>query len=388
MPQEKLALSGPVSIEELKELAATPGPCITMVVPLHPEDTRQGSLELKKCLQQAGEVLDKRGVPLKQRRELLEPVQGIADEIATPGENKSVVVLRSGGVFRHFSVPQELEPGVMVADHFYLLPLLQIMHESQPFYILALAQKHIRLLRCTNTTSEEIELPEFIPKSKEEAVESDRPDHTQDNMATGGPSTGSMKGVMFTTNTDREHNDEWLRIFYRDVDRGICELTRAHPLPLVIAGVEYEIAMYSKLSNYPALVDEAVRGAPDSLKGGELHKRALEVIEQYRHKDRDEALAAYERLGGSERTSVSLKEIVKAAFDGRVLHLFVAQNAKHMGNFDEMTHKVRTHAEQHSGDEDLINATAMQTIAHAGDVFVVPRSKVPHGSQMAATMRY
>jgi hypothetical protein len=83
-----------------------------------------------------------------------------------------------------------------------------------------------------------------------------------------------------------------------------------------------------------------------------------------------------------------LKEIVKAAYDGRVLHLFVARGAKEMGNFDEATHRVRTHAEERPGDEDLINAAAAQTINHAGNVFVLPRNKVPHGSQIAAVMRY
>ena len=98
--------------------------------------------------------------------------------------------------------------------------------------------------------------------------------------------------------------------------------------------------------------------------------------------------AMYEQLGGSDRVSVSIKEIVKAAHDGRVLYLFAAQGAQHMGNFDEMTHKVRTHGQERPGDEDLINAAVMQTLAHAGDVFIVARNKVPHGSQMAAVTRY
>ena len=95
----------------------------------------------------------------------------------------------------------------------------------------------------------------------------------------------------------------------------------------------------------------------------------------------------FEQLG-PERTSLSLKEIVKAAWDGRVLDLFVARGAKEMGNFDEATHRVRTHADDRPGDEDLINAAAVQTINHAGNVFVLPRNKIPHGSQIAAVMRY
>jgi hypothetical protein len=53
-----------------------------------------------------------------------------------------------------------------------------------------------------------------------------------------------------------------------------------------------------------------------------------------------------------------------------------------------MSHRVRVHGQEQPGDEDLINAAAVQTINHAGNVYVVARNKVPHGSQMAAVMRY
>jgi hypothetical protein len=104
-------------------------------------------------------------------------------------------------------------------------------------------------------------------------------------------------------------------------------------------------------------------------------------------KNVDGALAMYEHLG-SGRASADLEEIVRAAYDGRVLHLFVAQGAHPMGNFDDVTREVHTHGEEQPGDEDLINAAAVETLRHAGDVFVVPPAKVPHGSPMAAVMRY
>ena len=52
------------------------------------------------------------------------------------------------------------------------------------------------------------------------------------------------------------------------------------------------------------------------------------------------------------------------------------------------THQVRAHREEQPGDEDLINAAAVETLRHAGNVFVLPAKKIPHGSQMAAVMRY
>lgn len=388
MQQQQLTQASPISIQELKELSASPGPCITILFPLHHEDTRQIRLAVKKAVQQAVDGLRDRNVDLNLLNTLIEPLRDLGDAIEADAEHKGVVILRSPDIFRHYFVPQSVDESVTVADHFHLLPLIPILWQNRPFHILALSQKHIRLLRCTNTTSEEVDLPASVPRNIDDFLQNAKPDHVLDNSAAGGPGTGSMGRVMFGTGTDKERRDQYLLHFYKEVDRGLCDLLRGDSAPLVIAGVDYEQPLYRSVSNFPRLVDEGVHGAPDGLKGGEMHKRALELIERYWQKDIDEALKMYEQMGGSDRASVSLKEIVKAAYDGRILHLFVAQGSRHMGNFDEMAHCVRTHGQERPGDEDLINAAAVQTLNHAGNVFVIPRNKTPHGSQMAAVMRY
>ena len=388
MLQEKLSQASPLSLRELKEIGGSEGPCLTILFPLPHEDARQPRLRLKKALDEAERKLTERGVDRDLCRTLLEPVKDLGEEIEGHSESRGVIILRSPAEFRHYFVPQRLEDSVTVADHFYLLPLLPILWENRPFYILALSQKHVRLMRCTNTTSEEVPLPPSFPTNFDEFQHTDKPDHVLDNSASGGPGTGSMGRVMFGTGTDKERKDQYLLHFYKAVDRQLTDLLRDDISPVVIAGVEYELPLYRSVSACPNVVSEGVRGAPDGLKGGELQKRALEVVLAHGRKDADDALAMYEQLGGSDRVSVSIKEIVKAAHDGRVLYLFAAQGAQHMGNFDEMTHKVRTHGQERPGDEDLINAAVMQTLAHAGDVFIVARNKVPHGSQMAAVMRY
>jgi len=391
--QQQLEQATPMSLQELKELSAAAGPCITIVMPLHREDARQIQVTLKKALEKVSETLKQRNVDRKLQTKLSEPMRALGDTIeaqtgeAQPGQ-ASLIVLRSPDIFRYYLVPQSLEEYVEVADHFCLLPLIPILRESRPFYILALSQKHIRLLRCTNTTSEEVELPPTVPKNLDDFINNDKPDHVLDNSSAGGPGTGSMGRVLFGTGTDKERADQYLLHFYKAVDRGVGELLRNDSAPLVIAGVEYELALYRSESTFPRLVEDGIHGAPDGLKGGELHKRAFEPIEAYWRKDTEAALAMYEQFGGSSRASSSLKEIVQGAYDGRVLHLFVAQDARHAGNFDEMTHRVRMHNEERPGDEDLINAAAVETIKHAGNVFVLSRNQVPHGSQMAAVMRY
>lgn len=388
MQQEQLAQASPISIQDLKDLSSAPGPCITAVFPVHHEDTRHKRLEAKKVCQEVEQRLDHRNIDRNLRDKLLEPLRSVVESVEAETEQDTLVFLWAPDFYKQLSVPQRLDQTVTVAEHFNLLPLIPMVWENRPFYILALSQKHIRLLRCTTTTSEEVDLPPDTPTNLDEFISTDKPDHVLDNSSAGGPGTGSMGRVMFGTGTDKERRDQYLLHFYKAVDQRVTDLLKNDPAPLVIAGVEYELPLYRNESKFPRLVEEGVRGAPDGLKGGELHKRALEIVQRHWEKDVDEALAMYEQFGGSDRATSSLKEVVKSAYDGRVLHLFVAQGAHHLGNFDEMTHRVRAHRQERPGDEDLVNAAAVQTLGHAGNVFVISRNKVPHGSQMAAVLRY
>jgi len=130
---------------------------------------------------------------------------------------------------------------------------------------------------------------------------------------------------MFGTSADREARDEYLAHFYRQVDRGLSEVLKDRNEPVVLAGVEYELALYRSLSKFPHLAEEAVEGAPNGLKAGEMHARAIKAIRRCYERKVDEALAEYNhKVGGG--ASNRLKDVVTAAHDGRILTLLVSDS--------------------------------------------------------------
>jgi len=42
----------------------------------------------------------------------------------------------------------------------------------------------------------------------------------------------------------------------------------------------------------------------------------------------------------------------------------------------------------HAANEDLVNATVVETIRHGGDVFVLPQSQMAAANPVAAILRY
>lgn len=387
MPASKIETRTQITLEELKQLGGVSGPCVSILIPVQtaPNQAAQNPVQLKHAIHQAEELLAARATPKDVRRQIVDGMHGISQDLAWAAEGLALYCAPE--FTRAYELPAKLNETVAVGGHFLIRPLIPLLNADRPFYILALSQKHPRLLRCTEHTSEERELPAGTPKSLWEDKDTDQPDHNQDNRASGGPSEGSMKGVISTTNTDSEDHEQYLAHFYKHLSEGVTALLKDENAPLVIAGVEYEIAAFRRVNVYPELAEEAVRGAADGLKGGELHKRALEAVQVHFQQPLKKALARFEELN-STRASSTLKEIITAAFDGRVMDLILAENATYMGKFQEMQHEVKGHKQPEPDDEDLLNAAALQTILHAGEVFVVPASQVPHGAPAVAVFRY
>ena len=388
MSVHRVAETTSISLNDLKEIGSASAPCISILMPVDraQDQSAQNPIRLKHAMKQAEEALRQWGMEAGRLVNMVEALKAAADDVRW--DSQGVALYCAPEVCRAFQVDAVLPESVTVGQHFYVKPLIPLLHADQPFYVLALAQKHIRLLRCTEHTSEEVKLTDETPKTLWEDKDSDQPDHTQDNYSSGGPDVGGMKGVAFTTNTDSEDHFEYLQHFYKHVSEGVTKHLKEEAAPLVIAGVDYETAAFRRVNVYPHLVEESVHGAADGLKGGELHKRALEAVRGWFAMPLKAALARYEQFGGGERSSSHIKDIVKAAYDGRVLELVIAEGAQYMGNFNEATHDVKGHKQPVDGDEDLLNVAALQALLHGGHVFVVPAAQVPHGAPAVATFRY
>jgi Bacterial archaeo-eukaryotic release factor family 3 len=377
------------SLKDLKPLLASQGPCLSLFMPLNTTGPNQSA----KANELGWREVIRRIEPKVQQygstgRELLETVSDwYAVSQRSEPQGKSIAVFRSPDVFTMSWVEEQVRPRAILGPHFYVRPLLPELTRDKSFYILALSQKNVRLLRCTSRTSEEVDFPVGIATSFDTYINTAKPDHVLNNRGSPGPSAGSSKGVMFSTSSDREDKDEYLGHFYRQIDRGVNEVLRGKAERVFLAGVEYEIALYRSVNRYPRLADESVEGAPNSLKSGEMHARAIDAILRSYEKKIDEALGEYNHKVGSGASN-RLKDVVTAAHEGRILTLLISDLLETTGKFDEPTHTVKGRESGTTEDEDLVNDAAAQTILHAGHIYVVPNSKMPNGAPLAAIYRF
>ena len=384
--QKELEVAKTFEVDDLKSLADAPGPCLTLYLHLEksPNTVRLEAMRLKSVEQSAEQALRERKIDKDIVKELLDPIANIADTREQWGTTSgaTLVVLRSKDIFRAFEVGQRFEEGIQVGDHFQVRPVLKSLHEDKlEFYLLALSQKHVRLLRCTRYESAEIPLPENVPMDVETWLNTRMPNAAPEHGA-GHSSDGPIGS--FTSTTDVDHKDEHLANFFRIINKAVTEMLKDQTVPMVLCGVDYELSMYQQINTYGNLLPDGVQGSPESLKGGEMHKRALEIAHEWSKRSMLKALEIYEKLGGTERVSTDPKEIVKAAHMSRIAFLFADETKSFNGRYDSDTMEVRDDGIL----EDLINLAALRTLAYGGEVFTTPAGRIPGQGAMAAIYRF
>ena len=373
------------TLKDLKPMLESEGPCLSIYLSLstapHAQGAKANALLWRESVDALQGQIDKWGA---EGRELLQSVSNwdaLTEDLELRG--KSMAVFRSKEISRVIFLQEETANRAEMGSQFYIRPLLPELTKDKLFYILALSQNNVRMLRCTLTSSEEVPLTGGTTTSFQTYQDSVKPDQDQVNRTSAGPSSGSSKGAVGTTNTERETKDEYLLHFFKQINTGVNEVLRGKTEPIVLAGVDYELSLYKRVNSYPHLSEESVHGAPNGLKAGEMHTRAIEALAKDYEKKLDKVLAEYDhKVGGG--ASNRLKDVVTAVHDGRVLTLIVSDSLTPTGAFDEATNQ----AIGGKGDQDLVNDAAVQAILHAGNVWVAPNSKMPNGSPVAAVFRY
>jgi hypothetical protein len=383
MTAQEITAHDIVTFADVKQLASASGPCVTIMV--HIPTPFELATRLRNAVRAAEKELRERDVESALTGSLLEPIRDLAATVESSGVwSNALVVFRAPDVFRYFLLHRQVPEVQTVGNRFQVRPLLSALTREQQFHLLCLSRRNVRLLHCTQFRCEETDMRSVVPTDLRIWLNARQPDHVLANRSTAGPSVGQMKGVTFGTATDREREDEYLAHFFKEVDNGVNTLLRGDQARLLLAGVEFELATYRRVTTYPRLFERDVHGSPDGLTGSELLHRAMEVVLQTRSEPLEKALDDFERRGDRGRVALDAREIVKAAWEGRIEDLFLTEDAEFRGAWDAARYDVDTKTPV----EDLLNAAALQTALHGGRAFAVEAHEMPAGHDIAAVLRF
>lgn len=370
---------GAPDLAGLKPLLSAEGPCLSVYLPLNRDASPEQARKTDALVWQ-GLISELEEGELHQSVLDWEEIRNAS----AAGKAQSLAVFRSPDMFRVIGLHSAVAPRAVTGSQFFLRPLLKEAGAESQFYLLALSLNDVRLLRCTHETSEEVALASGVATGYDAYMASVDTDTNRSRGAAAGAGAGSSKGITGTTVTERESKSEYVAHFFKQIDRAVNETLRGRKEPLVLAGVNTEVSEYKRVNSYPHITEDFVRGAPNGLKAGEMHARAITALEGHYASRVDARLAEYNHKAGSGATN-RLKDIVTAAHDGRVTSLLISDTAESHGNFDDATNAASGQAE---GGVDLINDATIQTLLHAGTVMVASNKQMPQGAPAIAILRY
>ena len=361
-----------LGMKELMPLCASKGPCITITLSaFRPGVQSPYRARLKAAVRLAGQELARQGAG-GQIDDLLAPLADLANDPEMEAGGRDMVIFRSPGIFERFAMPGTVRERVVVARYFHITPFLKHLLPQREFHILAISRKHLRLLRFIDSTCHDVPLPPGIPRNVQEAGAFDAPDHALRNRSSAGKSSGAMSAVSFGTGSEREKTHERIQQFFKLVDRGLTEMLQG--LPLMLAGVDYEVAIYRRVAKYPHIMHDRLAGDPQILTLHDLGRLAAGIAEAESQQLAGAALERHREKAGNGRTSTEPWQIVAAASEGRVAELILAEGAEMPDPPESM--------------QDILNAASILTLASGGKVFMLSPDRMGREAPIAALYRY
>jgi hypothetical protein len=365
-------------------------PCLSIYMPTHKAgaEVQQNAIRLKNLLKEAEDRLVTGGRRAAEVEKLLEPVQALVKNNPFWRQQSSgLAIFLCPDFFRTYRLPEDFQPSVILAERFHVKPLLPLFNTEGRFYVLVLSQKDVRLLECSLHSVRETR-PEGIPSGIDEVLKYDVFEKQISTHSATANTPGSRGAMFHGHGSSTDLSKEYLLRFLQQIDRGLKAYLKDERSPLVFAGVDYIFAMYREANSYPNLLETAINGNPDQMGADDLHALAWPVVEPWFRREQEEAAVRYRQSIGTGLASNNLEEIVAAAHHGRIGYLFVEVGQEKWGTFNPQTGKVVLHAGAKTGDEDLIDFAAIQTLGGGGKVYAIGRDAMPDREPVAALFRY
>jgi hypothetical protein len=380
-----------LSLEQLKALAQqTSSPGISIFLPTHRagQDAQQDPIRFKNLLREAEKQFLDNGMGPREVSALLQPAQALLDDSNFwSHQREGLAVFMAADDFHYYQLPFSVEELLIISQAYYVKPALPLFTNNGHYFILAISQDEVRLFEGTRYGVSQIDLPNGTPESLEAALRFDDP---QKQLQMHTAQSGKGDAMFHGQGSGEDQQKVWIEQYLNRVDTGLKDIFREQQAPLVLAGVDYLLPIYHKVSEYAHIMEAGITGSPEHLRPEELQEQAWPIVEAYFRQETEKAVAQYQQLAGTDQATDNLDEIVAAAFNGRVDKLVLSVDAQVWGAFDHETGMVTHRSDEQNKENNLalIDFAAMKTLQNGGSIYALSQAEMPTDSPIAAVFRY
>lgn len=362
------------------------GPCLSIAIPAHRtgKEVKQDAIRLKNMIKQARSCAS--DIHKQSLERLAEPVETVIErqDFRKPGCD-GLAFFSSDDLFLSYCLPGGCGEISMVADHFYVKPLIPVIAENNPYYLLSLHQHGVRFYQGDRFRLKEIDLP-GLPHHISDVLQYDDPERQiQFHTGTARPS-GKRAAMFHGQGVGVDDSKSNIRRFFQEINRVVSRYLDSRKTPLIVAAVESLFPVYREVNTCPHLVHEWIDCHPQSQKESDLVRRAGEILASRFNQIKQEALEQFYALNESQ-TAYRIEPVLLLAYEGRINTLFADPNSMHWGQYEMNTEKAEIHEQRERGDVDLLNLAMLYTLRHGGQVIPATGDEIPGKTEVAAALK-
>ncbi|HVU97890.1 MAG TPA: hypothetical protein VHE34_21850 [Puia sp.] len=311
----------------------------------------QDGLPLKNALRDARRQMEQLGIVEVIDKILVPAVWLVNDAAFWRREPKGLALFLAPDCHALVELPYDPGNEVHVHTSFILAPLKPMISGEDEYFVLTLSKHRAQLYRGSGYNLQQVKIP------------------------------GMPLGTDDVTQPGIEG-------YFQEVDRTLQAAGLAtQPIPLLLAGVDYELRIFRDVTKYPNVIKAELSGNFDRVPLSELTTRAHEKMQDYFEAQWRDTVRNHLDKGTAPVTSFP-QDVIRAAFEGRVAQLFLAKGTSLWGKYASAPAEPVIHTEEQPGDDCLTNQLVVQTILHGGQAYVEDREKMPAGGEMVAVLRY
>lgn len=367
----------------LRELATwTEGPCVSIYLPLDPKHPNIDAyrLTLKDLVRDARQQLEGTTMRRPAIDDLLEPAEALLVADRWPLGSRGYGLFSAPGHAIQLQLDVEPAPMAVVADRFVITPLVAAVSNGDRFFVLAISQHRVRLFRGGRDGLVDVAVP-GLPASSADALWYEHHERQLSVHSAGRQGVDQITGVLQGSPSERDLRKQQLLRFFRIVDQALARVLHGETAPLLIAGVDYELAVYKEANRYPHLDAVVDTGNPERLDPVELHAMVWPVAAGLLDAPRRKLL---ERIDAAAESLTLLPDVLAACEEGRVAALLVEPDRLVWGQAETAD----GHAQREPDDIDLISAAIGAALDQGATVYPASPGELPGDAPLAAVARY
>ncbi|MDX1964255.1 MAG: hypothetical protein SFX18_13965 [Pirellulales bacterium] len=342
-------------------------PAVSILAPTHrtAPANKQDPIKVKNLVTKA---IDRLQTEFKKRevadvvKNLKELVKGIAWRHTLDGLALFVSRTQATAV----QLPFRVKPRVQLDRSFATRDLVYAYNRAVPYRILSLGHTS-RLFDAWTTVLEE---------------HTAKPFPLEHQGAGGSLKLPGGEGINRSAVRDDHH-----RKYFKTVADAVAAIDRERPLPLVIVGVERNLAFYQEVAKNAELCT-LVAGNHERTNPADLGKLVWPIFDQGNTARRTKALVELDAAVGAKRSASGIQDVWNMAADGQCRVLLVEKEYKHPANLHTDGRQLLKYTGKGAEAlDDAVDEVIERVLATGGEVFFYGLGDLEGHSRIAAISR-